>query len=220
MSEIVRFEDLCSNRIKIEEETIMRRSEWLVMVICLVLLVPGVVASESARISLYTGDMVNECNVADWGAKLHEVYVVYSGPSDFAGAEFRIEPTYDCGLTYLGETIVQPNSMTVGRADTGIGMVTGECISTSPLLLLKVYYQGRGLSGGCSELRILRDPRSPHQNGSKIYYIDCSPAGLWADPGHLIINPNDDCTCISPGSGDTSPVASTTWGGIKAMYVD
>ncbi len=198
----------------------MRRSEWLVAAVCLVLLVPGLAASEDARISLYAGELANSCNISDWGSKLHEVYVVYSGPSDFTGTEFRIQPTYDCGLTYLGETIVEPGSITVGRADTGIGMVTGACISTSPLLLLKVYYLGSGSSSGCSMLKILRDPRSPHQNGGKIFYIDCTPAGLWADPGHLIINSNDDCTCVSPGSGDTSPVASTTWGGIKAMYID
>jgi hypothetical protein len=198
----------------------MGRNDWLAVAVCMLLLVPGFAASEDARISLYTGELANNCNITDWGSKLHEVYVVYSGPSDFMGTEFRIEPTYDCGLTYLGEAIVEPNSITVGRTDTGIGVVTGACITTSPLLVLKVYYLGTGSSSGCSKLRILSDPRSPHQNGGKIYYIDCAPAGLWADPGHLVINPYDDCTCISPGSGDMSPVASTTWGGIKAMYTD
>jgi hypothetical protein len=207
---------LRSNCIKIEEEMIMRRRVWLGVVMCL-LLVPGIAASESARISLYAGDMVDNCNLADWGPKLHEVYVVYSGPGAFSGAEFMIEPSHDCGLTYVGETIVQPRSITVGRTDTGIAIVTGECMYASPVLMLKVYYYGKGVSGHCSELRILRDPRSPDENGDKIHYIDCSPAYQWADPGHMIINPDEVCTC---GPGDTSPVASTTWGGIKAMYLD
>ena len=40
---------------------------------------------------------------------------------------------------------------------------------------------------------------------------------VWADPGHLAINPDNDCECEVDPQDQPSPVASTTWGGIKAM---
>jgi hypothetical protein len=195
----------------------MKRKKWLALIVCILLLAAASASAQTARISLFSGATIDDCNLADWGSKLHEIYVVYTGSGEFTATEFRIEPGENCSLTYVGETIIHEWSATIGRADTGIAVAVGECMTQSPVHVMKVYYYGKGLSGQCSELKILPDPRSPHQNGDKIFYVDCHSTGQWADPGHLLVNSDDVCTCTP---GDTSPVANTTWGGVKALYVD
>jgi hypothetical protein len=197
----------------------MKTTATIVLIFCL--LSQGAVAADAGvRIALYADESASNCNLYDTGPGLHEVYVIFFGSSGISAAEFRLAPTYGAALTYIAETVMTDRSMTAGRADGGIAVALGGCESGSHLALLRVVYQGLGVSDVCSQLRIKRDPRSPHANGNKIFYVDCSINGLWADPGHLTINPDDDCECDSPGAGGPSPVASTTWGGIKALYVD
>jgi hypothetical protein len=205
------------------EELHMKTAMKFVLLVCALLLLPAASAADEARVTLYTGSGADNCNLYDTGPALHEVYVVYTGPTSVMALEFKLEQTYDAGLTYLGETIIQPRTLTAGRADKGVAVALGECLAGSNLQVLKVIYQGLGVSASCSQLRVLRNPESTHVNGNKIACVDCSTPYsqiFWAEPGHLVINPDDDCECESPGSGGPSPVAATTWGGIKALYVE
>lgn len=199
----------------------MRTVKVSLLILCVSLLVPAAVTADTPRVALYTGPGADNCNLYDTGTALHEVYVVYTGPTEIVGIEFKLEQTYDAGLTYLGSTIIQPRTLTAGSADTGIGIAMGECLDASGgLQVLKVWYQGLGVSAQCSKLKIIRNPQSTHVNGSKIFCVGCFDNSWWADPVYLTINPNEGCECESPGSGGSSPVAVTTWGGIKAMYTD
>jgi hypothetical protein len=190
------------------------------MIVSLLCLVPAAAVADAARVTLYTGSGADNCNLYDTGTALHEVYVVYVGPTGITAVEFQLQPTYGASLTYLGHMVVQEYSMSVGNPDTGIGVALGDCFGGSVVQVLKVLYQGLGVSQTCSRLLIRNDPHSVHQNPGKIFSVDCSYTGVWVDAGYLVINPDDDCECASPGSGGPSPVAATTWGGIKAMYKD
>lgn len=191
-----------------------------VMVVCLLCVVPAAAVADGARVTLYTGEGADNCNLYDTGSALHVVYVVYVGPTGISAVEFMLSPTDGALLTYLGHTVVQDYSMSVGNPDTGIGVALGDCYGGSLVQVLKVMYQGLGVSRTCSRLVVRNDPHSRHQNPGKIFCVDCNATGVWADAGYLVINPDDDCECASPGSGNPSPVAATTWGGIKAMYAD
>jgi hypothetical protein len=164
---------------------------------------------------LYTDELASNCNLLDTGTATHAVFVVYTGPDEIASAEFRLATAGGAALTYLGESV--PSGGSMGQADTGIAVALGDCF-VSPKLLLTVLYQGLGVSAECSTLEILSDPRSTHQNGDKIAYTTCLPELRWADPGHITVNPGDDCECDASAQGNPSPVTASTWGGIKSLY--
>jgi hypothetical protein len=186
-----------------------------------VVVITGAVAADANKIGMYIDESGSDCNLLDSGAAVHYVYVIYSGPAEITASEFQVQPQYGAELTYVGEEFPYANGGSMGRADTGVGVAFGgECYG-SPALILKVIYHGLGVSETCGSLKILSDPRSVHQNGTKILFLECETSAInWAEPGHITINPDDDCECDADADGGPSPVASTTWGGIKAMYVD
>lgn len=173
------------------------------------------------RVGIYTDESATGCNLVDVGTQAHEMFVIFTGPSELSAVEFQLVPSDGAALTYMGEAIPGFAAGAMGRADTGVGIALGGCYGGETVLLLTVIYLGMGGSDTCSRLRIGPDPNFPeHVNGDKILFVTCGMQRAWADPGHLTVNPDDDCECQTDPLDQPSPVASTTWGGIKALYLD
>jgi hypothetical protein len=173
-------------------------------------------------IGLYTDESATNCNLLDTGTALHDVFVVYTGQDEVTSTEFMLAPSVGAALTYLGEAV--PSGGNMGRADIGIAVVLGNCYD-SPRLFLTVFYHGLGVSGECSRLEIRPNPESQHQNGDMIAYVKC-PFDIntaqvdWANPGHITVNPDEDCECTAETGDNPSPVTASTWGGIKSLYTN
>jgi hypothetical protein len=172
------------------------------------------------KIGVYMDESASTCNLVDVGTDVHQVFVVYTGTTGLTASEFQLVPEDGAGLTYLGGSIPQDVAGAMGRADTGIGVALGWCFEGGTRTILAVLYQGLGASEFCSQLSIRSHPESVHQNGDKIVFVTCGEQIAWADPSHLTVNPDDDCECEVDPQDLPSPVLSTTWGGIKALYVD
>jgi len=172
---------------------------------------------QSDRIGIYADESANGCNLADVGTEYHQLYVIFAGTSRLTALEFQLVPVEGAGLNFMGQAIPDWAAGAMGRADTGVAIALGKCVDKESVVLMTVTYLGLGVSDLCSQLRI-----RPVEfvNGDKIQFVDCRSNRVWADPGHLTINPDAGCECEVDPLDQPSPVASTTWGGIKAMYVD
>jgi len=175
---------------------------------------------QTDRVALYSDPAGEGCNLLDTGIASHWVHVVYTGTSGFVGVEFQLMPTDGALLMYIAEAVPNGGVLTAGRADLGVAVAMGECVTSSPALILSVRYHGVGSSDVCSRVNILPDPQSPHENGDMIFLVDCSLNGLWAAPGNLTVNPDESCECDVDVRDLPSPVAYKTWGGVKALYKD
>ncbi len=185
-----------------------------------VLMYAAAALGQTDRIAVYGDESASSCNLVDVGSQIHEVFVIFTGGSYISAAQFQLVPDGGAALTFLGQTIPEYAAGAMGRADTGVSIALGRCFDSRTLGLLKVVYQGLGVSSICSQLSIRPDPGAHFSNGDKIYFIACGEVRAWADPGHLTVNPDDDCECATDPDEQPSPVALSTWGGIKAMYVD
>jgi hypothetical protein len=185
-----------------------------------VLCLAGTARGDTDRIAVYADESASSCNLVDIGTQVHEVFVVITNNTGIDAVEFQILPADGAALTYLGQAIPEYAVGAMGRADTGVAIAMGGCFENGTLTLLTVLYQGLGVSGSCSQLSIGPNPMASVRNGDKIRFITCEAQNAWADPGHLTVNPDDDCECETDPEDQPSPVASTTWSGIKALYVD
>lgn len=199
----------------------MKISFKSILVAACALFVAGAALGQTDRIGIYTDESATGCNLSDIDTQVHTLYVVFTGTTGLTAVEFQLEPYGGAGLNFMGQKIPDWAAGAMGRADTGVAIALGKCVSNESVLLLTVVYLGLGGSDPCSQLRISHYPG--HANGDLIRYITCSGGddpNAWAEPGHLTINPDDECACETDPEGQPSPVATSTWGGIKAMYVD
>lgn len=198
----------------------MKYVKCLLTVCCVVLLTAGVSQAQTGTMALFSDQDGTDCNVSDHGGSTCPilVYVIYKGPATSTGSEFMLYPAGGAALIYLGESLPIFNSVSAGRADTGIAIAHGGCKS-GPLHVLTVIYQGIGASDKCSRLEILPDPRSPHQNGFNIAMVSCQFTIFYAAAGYLTVNPTDDCRCVVGPGGTPTPTFDTSWGQIKSLYV-
>lgn len=197
---------------------------WLsLLVAALIIASAETAAADSHTVGLYTDETATNCNLIDTKSncfELHTIYVIYTGPSKLIAVEFQVLQTDGADLTYLGQNYPYEHGGAMGKADTGIGIAIGHCLD-SPTLVLTVLYQGLGVSGDCGKVKIGPNPQSRHVNGDQIAWIECGTEQIaWADPSYVTVNPDDDCECHTDPNGGPSPVAMSTWGGIKAMYTD
>jgi len=185
------------------------------------LLCAGAVRGQTGFVGLYTDESATNCNLYDTGPDVHAVYVVVTTLTGYTALQFQLEPVRGAALTYLAETVPPAGGGTMGRADTGVGVALGRCVTEQQLWVLTVYYEGLGVSEVCSRLKIGPAPDPTIEpNGDKIVYVDCGGSFQWAEPGHLTINPNDRCACDSDRDETQAPVEITSWGQIKALYTN
>jgi hypothetical protein len=184
-----------------------------------VLLCAGAAFGLDDRIAVYADESASSCNLVDVESDVHQLFVIFTGTSDIGAVEFQLMPTNGAELTFLAQAIPDFAAGAMGNADTRVAIALDGCYNGT-VTLLKVIYEGLGVSGVCSRLSILPNPVATVANGDKIRFITCDSQNAWADPGHLTVNPDDNCACEVDPDHEQTPVAENTWGGIKAMYAD
>jgi hypothetical protein len=194
----------------------------LLVVALIVFVTDTAAAGGDGFVSVYSDESGTNCNVLDGGDGLVTVYVIYKGPHVTSAVQFKLEQSAGAALTYVGETLPAdlPGGM-FGRADIGVSVAYGTCVDP-PVRMLDVHYWGLGVSDVCSKLTTIEDPNSVH-NEDLIQVVVCDGSdgySIFVPGGHAVINPDESCECDAETGGIPTPVAQTTWGGIKAMYVD
>jgi hypothetical protein len=194
----------------------MKNLTRMLVISCVVLLAAGASVAQTGTMALYSDEAGTDCNVYDAGTGVIQVFVIYRGPTRTTASEFKLEQRDGAALTYLGESLNVPGGA-FGKANTGIAIGYGSCME-EPVLVLTVTYAGLGVSSFCSKLCIVPHPEATSYNGDNIKMVDCQFSVVWADPGHVVINPDDDCECeVDPGDAP-SPTFETSWGRIKSLY--
>lgn len=179
-------------------------------------------AHADGTIGLYRDLDMSSCALSDASPGIVTVFVVQTGAS--AGAsEFQLMPRDGASVVYLAESIPPGSAGNMGRADTGVAVSYGGCMSP-PIHVLTVFYEGFGLSATCGEIAMLNDPRSRYVNPGHVAYVTCGGPGeaqiQWAEAGNAVVNADASCACgTDPGGGQT-PVETATWGKVKALYVE
>ena len=153
-------------------------------------------------VALYSDSLFTDSTYVDNVPSVLHVYVVHQDFFALASAiQFRIERSAGFTGTWLSES--SPFFPLVGGdSQTGVAISYGGC-KTPPLLLLDIMYFAHGTSGPCSYLASTAHPPSPF---GKIEVVTCQET-VFAEPGRLRVN----CTV---------PVEETTWGRVKALYLN
>ncbi len=194
----------------------MKSITTIFVVGCVVLVAAGISSAQTGTMALYGDEAGTACNLYDNGACVVQAFVIYKGPIGTTASEFKLEQKNGAALVYLGETIPEGQGATYGRADIGIAAGYGSCLD-EPVLVMTVTYAGSGASAVCSQLCIVPHPQATEHNGDNICMVDCQFSVTWANPGHIVINPDDDCECEVEGVTPT-PTFQTSWGRIKSLY--
>ena len=155
-----------------------------------------------------------DCNIYDPEPGLVTIYVLHVlSPQPMSGSQFKIDHYDDVVLTWLADTVTPPYQ-SIGNSQTGIAVSYGSC-QTSTIHIMTITYIGNGLSEACSLIWIAPSPASVLPN---VVAFDCSdpPRLVAVNAGGLVVNPDATCYC----GLDPDPVEQTSWGSIKALYLD
>jgi len=148
------------------------------------------------------------------------VHVVVFDVKNFDGIQFAA-PKPDCweGATYLEEE--SHGLLFIGDTqdtDLGLSIVWGSCGSgglNGSIHVATIRYQTMGTAPPCCEYPILKAKGDLHPEIPGPIIVMCDPLRLAGVTVSAVINPGPQCPCASP-----TPVETTTWSGIKAMYTD
>lgn len=177
-------------------------------------------AQVEGSITLSSESNVHVCTIRDWAPGVRTVYVLHRFNVGATASRFRVQTGPGATLTYVSEQ--HHFASTFGNTQDGISICYGAC-SVGDLLLATITYLGYGTSSNCSEIRVV-----PHPLAQTVEAIACEGNPVRASIRDLAIYPvNGGCGCPPaesyPGSPQVFscvpvPVASSTWGAIKAMY--
>jgi hypothetical protein len=159
------------------------------------------------------------CTIRDTGPELKSLYVLHSYNVGMVASRFRIQSGPGVTMTYVSETHFFPE--TVGDTQTGISVCYGEC-TTGDLLIAKMDYLAFGTSDNCSQMLVV-----PHPDAQSVEAIKCTGTPTRAFVQDMFVRSTGPCGCPDPHGfpGQAQlfgckpiPVATTTWGAIKALY--
>jgi hypothetical protein len=189
----------------------MRR---LLVLLAVILISGGTAMAQGGLIGLYIDTWGDDCDIYDNGHGIIEVQVVHKFAPQAAAAQFSVITSPGFTGAYLGEEL--PASLLgglFGNSQRGISIAYAECRS-SPIHILTMKYYMFGTSARNSYIEVVADPTAKPPG---IYMVDCAvpfPTLYTAVGGRAYINNDGTASCT------TTPVRSTTWGGIKAMYAE
>lgn len=179
----------------------------------------AVMAQTGAKIALSTTVDGASCNIANTSG-IVEVHVIVLDVTHFDGIQF-MAPKPDCwtGATYLEEEV--HGLLYLGNTqepEFGLSVVWGSCGKsglTGPVHVATIRYQTMGTAPTCCPYPILKAPGDLHPEVAGPIIVVCDPLRITGVTVDAVINPDVGCMCAV-----NLPVQTTTWGGIKAMYVD
>jgi hypothetical protein len=176
-------------------------------VICVSSLAYG--QTQMGSIDIFADAAHTSCNITVPDADLFQVFVYHTNViTGSTASAWSID--HPATFTNVGE--VSPFTLKVGNSDTGVSFSYEQC-KTGTFLLLTVSYFGIAPTATCGLMTIIGDPNST-TGGVEI--VDCAPfpgRTSWEQAGQARLNPDVTCMC-------SVPVEETTWGGIKALYVE
>jgi hypothetical protein len=178
----------------------------LLLLTVLSLLVAGTAFSQAGSIGLFPDAAGTVCDFVDAGGLVQVHY--YHGIHTGATASQWMLDLNGLPWVHLGDQIQFPT--VIGTSITGISIGYGNCQAAPTYLGVSNFFGSNAPT--CSSIRIVADPASL---SGEIEGVDCAtPANKTYPTGMLqMVNADPGCSC--PG---WSPVESSTWGSVKALY--
>lgn len=179
---------------------------FLVLVLVGVCCANVVFAQRAGTIAVFSDEWGTDCNFVDDGSLL-QVYFFHTRHDGAIASQFRL----DISLTnwvHLGDIWAFP--LSAGDCVTGIGLGYDGCKSAPTYLGLGNFIGS--VAATCTSIEIVGIPDWVHE---EIFGYDCADDPIYPTGGRAIVNPDQSCPCNFP-----VPVEETTWGGIKALYVE
>jgi hypothetical protein len=141
------------------------------------------------------------------------LYVIHKFNGGSTASQFKVND-----LSTLFATSQVTPYLSIGTWNTDLSLAYGGCvIGDHVLVTLNFLWFGTALT--CQNtLEIVPAPTSPIPGA--VALVDCAqPSGNLesATGGRAYVGAGSD-NCVDPTGCDPSPVAETTWGGIKALY--
>jgi hypothetical protein len=175
---------------------------------CVILVGLLFIGAHSDTIGLYNDPSGMSCNLTDV-FPLKQVYVVHIPSGGTTGSEWAApKPACWTNATYLSDTEPFENP---GNSQVGKSVGYGACY-TRPIHILTINYFDQGSSPPCCLYPLLGHP---YVNPENPIVADCSYEAHSAQGLVATINGNVTCPCGYP-----VPAEETTWGRVKALYVD
>ena len=160
-------------------------------------------------VGLYADPAGVECNIIDDTPGLLRIHVVHKSPQGSWAAQFSAPmPACMTGATFISDTAVWE---VIGSSQTGVSMGYGSC-QTGSINFLTIDYFAQGTSDPCCLYPVLPDPRVP---SGEIEVVDCNGQLAYAQGEVSTVNGDSSCPCGYP-----VPVEKTTWGKVKALYME
>lgn len=154
------------------------------------------------------------CVVPDDPEGVVAVHIIHKATPGAGAMQAALRSSHPSGFVYLGETsqfATTIGSMWIHDDDAGGAVAYGGCY-TAPILVKTVNLMTLGTNPPCTSLCVVPDPVSLSGN---IEVADCDNVKREGTGWCLSVGLDGACGCAPP-----TPVAPTTWGTIKAHYVD
>lgn len=179
-------------------------------------------AQVDGTITLFVGEPgLETCVLFDTAPSVRTVHVLHNFNTGTTAVRFKIASTPGMTMTYLSDS---SDFAHTGSTQTGISVCYGSCTVGSQILV-SINYMSNGTSSTCSQILVV-----PHPAAQTVEAIRCNGApvrtlvedlwvtGLSGACGGCPTTPHSfpgaaqafDCTPV--------PVATTTWGAVKALY--
>ena len=162
------------------------------------------------------------CTLLDNSSGTRALYVSHLPNPGTMASRFKIVADPGVTMTYLSETVHVGSAL--GNTQDGIALCYGSCLGGDNLLVT-VNYMTFGTSQNCSRIRIV-----PHPDAETVDAIRCDNIPIKSFVQDLYVQAvAGDCGCpllhsfvggALPFGCTPTPVQTTTWGGIKALYVN
>jgi hypothetical protein len=160
------------------------------------------------------------CEISDLPGE-RTLYVVHRFNPGMNAVRFKIEAGPGLTMTYVSE--VHHFASTVGNTQDGISVCYGTC-TLGNQLIASITYIANGTSAPSSRIVV-----APHPSAQTIEAIKCNGVPTRAYGEDMTVSSGGGCGCpvthSFPGTADVfscDPAATknTTWGAIKALYLD
>ena len=184
------------------------------------------VVSSSAVAQQYEGTLRISnngfCTLLDNSPGIRSLQVSHLPNPGTISSRFKLVTDARTTMTYVSEMVHVQSWL--GNTQSGITLCYGACLGGDNLLVT-VNYMSYGTSENCSKVQIV-----PHPDATTVDAIRCDQVPVGSFVQDLYVQAvAGDCGCPlvhffdgSPGSFgcEPTPVLTTTWGGIKAMFAN
>ena len=173
------------------------------------MLVAGMAFGQAGSVGVFADNLGANCNLLDVApAGLKQYFVVHVNTTGATASQYRAKVPVcmtQTGAQWLSDTNMF--GVTVGNSQTGVAVAYGMCkIGNVHTQTISVF--AMGMTGACCRWFVDGDPIIGFIKGT-----DCAFATFYPTGGQGIINPNGTCQC-------SVPTQDTTWGQVKALYVE